>query len=166
MPLVFTLKTVPPPEAPKPLLRQRSQSLIRLAIAGATIGAGALVGWLGSSLSAIGLFVIAIALCVPPPARRAWTSLQKRVFDINDLMVIAVVGAAALGDWFEAATVVWLFGVAQEIEWFSLERARHALLAHRAQAVHVYRGGQARRVPTSRASATRPIHVPARIPDP
>jgi Cd2+/Zn2+-exporting ATPase len=117
----------PPPEAPKPLLRQRSQSLIRLAIAGGTLGAGALTGWLGSSLGAIALFAIAIVLCLPPPARRAWTSLRKRVLDINVLMVIAVVGAVALGDWFEAATVVWLFGVAQEIEWFSLERARHAI---------------------------------------
>ena len=42
-------------------------------------------------------------------------------------MVIAVVGAVALNEWFEAATVVWLFGVAQEIEWFSLERARYAI---------------------------------------
>lgn len=117
----------PPPEAPKPLLSQRRQSLIRLAIAGVTIGAGALVGWLGWTLVAIALYVVAIALCLPPPAKRAWTSLQKRVLDINVLMVIAVVGAAALGDWLEAATVVWLFGVAQEIEWFSLERARHAI---------------------------------------
>ena len=52
---------------------------------------------------------------------------MRRALDINVLMVVAVAGAAALGEWFEAATVVWLFGVAQELEWFSMARARHAI---------------------------------------
>ena len=117
----------PPPEAPKPMWRQRSEPLIRLAIAGAMIGVGSLVEWFGAPLVAIVLYGAAIVLCLPTPARRAWTSIGKRVLDINVLMVVAVVGAIALGEWFEAAAVVWLFGVAQELEWFSLERARHAI---------------------------------------
>ena len=42
-------------------------------------------------------------------------------------MVIAVAGAAALGDWIEAATVVWLFGIAQWLESWSMARARRAI---------------------------------------
>ncbi len=52
--------------------------------------------------------------------------MRTRVLDINVLMVIAVAGAAALGDWLEAATVVWLFGVAQWLEVRSIDRARNA----------------------------------------
>jgi Cd2+/Zn2+-exporting ATPase len=132
------------------MLQQRRQPLTRLAIGGAALGAGALVGWFGSTLGATILFAVAIALCLPPPARRAWTSATKRVLDINVLMVIAVVGAVALGEWFEAATVVWLFGVAQEIEWFSLERARHAirsLMAIAPAKATVRRHGQLHEVP-------------------
>jgi Cd2+/Zn2+-exporting ATPase len=68
--------------------------------------------------------LFALTIVLPAAARPSRVdSAQKRVLDINVLMVIAVVGAIALNEWFEAATVVWLFGVAQEIEWFSLERA-------------------------------------------
>jgi Cd2+/Zn2+-exporting ATPase len=54
-------------------------------------------------------------------------ALASRALDINVLMIGAVAGAAALGDWFEAASVVWLFGIAQWLESRSLERARHAI---------------------------------------
>ena len=49
------------------------------------------------------------------------------MLDINVLMVIAVSGAGALGEWFEGATVVWLFGVAQVLESLSMDRARDAI---------------------------------------
>jgi Cd2+/Zn2+-exporting ATPase len=108
----------PPPEAPKSMFQQRREPLTRLGFAAVALGGGALAGWLGSTIAADLLFAVTIALCLLPPARRAWTSAQKGVLDINVLMVIAVIGAVALNEWFEAATVVWLFGVAQEIEWF------------------------------------------------
>jgi len=117
----------PPRELPKPIFEQRREPLIRLAIGGAALAAGAVADWFGAAIAAVVLFSLTIVLCLPPPAKRAWTSARRRVLDINVLMVIAVVGAVLLGEWFEAATVVWLFGVAQEIEFFSLERARHAI---------------------------------------
>jgi Cd2+/Zn2+-exporting ATPase len=95
--------------------------------AGALILAGALANWRGFGLAAIAAYLGSIALSAPVPARRAWRSLRARSLDINVLMIIAVAGAAALGDWFEAASVVWLFGIAQWLEARSLERARHAI---------------------------------------
>jgi Zn2+/Cd2+-exporting ATPase len=98
-----------------------------VAAGGTAIGAGAVAGWAGQPAAAIAAYLLAIVLSVPGPLRRAWASLEKRVLDINLLMVIAVAGAAALGDWLEAATVVWLFGLAQWLEVRSMERARHAI---------------------------------------
>jgi Cd2+/Zn2+-exporting ATPase len=116
-----------PPPAPVSLFGQRRESWLRLGVAGAMLAAGGVAEWVGQSVPALAAFVVAIALCLPSPARRAWTSAGRGVLDINVLMVIAVVGAAVLGEWFEAGAVVWLFGVAQELEWLSMERARHAI---------------------------------------
>jgi Cd2+/Zn2+-exporting ATPase len=44
-------------------------------------------------------------------------------------MVVAVVGALLLGEWLEAASVVFLFAVAQWLEVRTLERARQAIRA-------------------------------------
>ena len=63
------------------------------------------------------------------PARRAAIAIRSRTLDINTLMVIAVIGALLLGEWLEAASVVFLFAVAQWLEVRTLERARQAIRA-------------------------------------
>ncbi len=62
-------------------------------------------------------------------AVRAARALRTRLLDINVLMLVAVAGAVALGDWREGALVVWLFAVAQGIESLSLARAYRATRA-------------------------------------
>ncbi len=61
-------------------------------------------------------FAVAVVLAGIYPGRRAWISVQSRVLDINVLMVVAVAGAVALGEWSEAASVVFLFALAQLLE--------------------------------------------------
>jgi Zn2+/Cd2+-exporting ATPase len=63
------------------------------------------------------------------PARRALGSLRTRSLDINALMTIAVIGAVAIGEWSEAAAVVFLFALAQHLESRSMDRARNAIRA-------------------------------------
>lgn len=46
---------------------------------------------------------------------------------MNLLMTVAVIGAALIGQWPEAAVVIWLFGIAEMIEALSLDRARNAI---------------------------------------
>jgi Cd2+/Zn2+-exporting ATPase len=99
----------------------------RITTGGLAIGLGAVFGWAGAETASWLHYVIAIAICIVPPARRAWRAARALVLDINVLMAIAVAGAMALGDWLEAAAVVWLFGLAQALEARSLDRARHAI---------------------------------------
>jgi Cd2+/Zn2+-exporting ATPase len=119
------------------------------------LGAGALIA-LGFVLSAAGFpasssaaFLAAAIAGGIYPARRAVTSLRTRTIDINVLMVIAVGGAVALGEWLEAASVVFLFAVAQWLEVRTMERARQAIRAlmelSPREAV-VKRGGREQRV--------------------
>ncbi len=61
------------------------------------------------------------------PAQRAWQSIKRFSLDINVLMVIAVIGAMAIGEYEEAAMVVTLFAAAQWLEAQSLDRARQAI---------------------------------------
>ena len=88
---------------------------------------GAFSQWRGLATPAIVAFAIAIAWSVRQPAKHAWKSLKARRLDINTLMVIAVAGAIALGDWWEAATVIWLFDVAEWLEGWTVRRARFAV---------------------------------------
>ncbi len=74
-------------------------------------------------------FGLSLAAGAAVTIRRAWRALRVRSLDINVLMIIAAVGAAALGQWSEAATVVFLFAVAQAFEARTLDRARNAIRA-------------------------------------
>jgi len=73
------------------------------------------------------LFALAIALGGIQTSRRAWVSLRARVLDINVLMLVAVAGAIALGEWSEGASVVFLFALAQLLETRAMDRARGAI---------------------------------------
>jgi Cd2+/Zn2+-exporting ATPase len=63
------------------------------------------------------------------PARRAVSAVRSRTLDINTLMIVAVAGALVLGEWLEAAAVVFLFAVAQWLELRTMESARQAIRA-------------------------------------
>jgi len=73
------------------------------------------------------LFVVAAVIGSIFPAQRAVQALRRGSLDINALMVIAVVGAVAIGEYEEAAMVVSLFAAAQWLEAQSLDRARKAI---------------------------------------
>lgn len=60
---------------------------------------------------------------------KAWSALRRLRPDMNLLMTIAVVGAAVIGEWFEASTVSFLFGLSLALESWSVGRARRAVEA-------------------------------------
>ena len=73
------------------------------------------------------LFALSALFGGIPVGRRALTSARAGLLDINVLMVVAVLGAAVLGEWTEAASVVFLFALAQLLETRAMERARGAI---------------------------------------
>lgn len=60
---------------------------------------------------------------------KAWRAVLRLRPDINLLVVIAAVGASIIGEWVEAAAVVFLFGVAEWLEGWADRRARRAVEA-------------------------------------
>jgi Cd2+/Zn2+-exporting ATPase len=96
---------------------------------GGLLASAAILGGLGFARATVPLYLTAVAAGIVYPLRRGLTAVRTRTLDINVLMVIAVVGALALGDWPEAASVVFLFAVAQWLEVRTMERARQAIRA-------------------------------------
>lgn len=73
------------------------------------------------------LSIVAVLLCGLGVYKKGWIALMNRNLNINALMSIAVTGAILIGQWPEAAMVMFLFAVAELIEARSLDRARHAI---------------------------------------
>ena len=113
-------------------LSERQTGIRRLLVwtSGVALASGLLVDVLTgpAALATLG-FVCSLGAGAGLTVARAWRALRARTLDINVLMLIAAAGAALLGQWSEAATVVFLFAVAQALEARTLDRARSAIRA-------------------------------------
>lgn len=101
-----------------------------------SVAAGALLlgGWLGGLAGApyavsLGFYLGAYACGGFFTGRDAVQSLWAKRFDIDTLMLVAAVGAAALGDWAEGALLLFLFSLGHALEHSAMDRARHAIEA-------------------------------------
>jgi len=107
----------------------RRRHLLLIA-SGGFLAAGMLAGLSPLPLWTVhAIFASSALLGVPLTLRKAWHAVRVGSLDINVLMLIAATGAIALGQWSEAAAVVFLFAVAQALEARTLERARTAVRA-------------------------------------
>ncbi len=105
---------------------------IAMGVSGVAAVASEVVGWTTSrenSWPVIALALLSIVVGGRDTLRKGWVALRTLTLNINFLMTIAIIGAAFIGQWPEAAMVTFLFGVAERIEGFSLERARNAIRA-------------------------------------
>ncbi|MGI8962988.1 MAG: heavy metal translocating P-type ATPase, partial [Thermomicrobiales bacterium] len=106
----------------------RNRKLIPTAVA-VSLWIAAIVAEFGlerSMLSTV-LFALAIVIGGFPIARSAMTSLRARRLDMNVLMTISVIGAAAIGEWTEGALVVVLFSMGTTLQAITFDRTRGAI---------------------------------------
>tara|TARA_R110002049_G_scaffold288423_1_gene470907 strand:- start:83970 stop:86069 length:2100 start_codon:yes stop_codon:yes gene_type:complete len=112
---------------------QRNQRTVMTTISGVAGGIGlALQLSLGKAdeslpVIAISFYLVSIATGLLLVLPKAWRSLVAIRPDMNLLMSVAVVGAIAIGEWFEGAAVAFLFSVSLLLESWSVGRARRAI---------------------------------------
>jgi len=125
---------------------ERGGRTLLTAVSGASSAAG--FGWhvhAAGFAAAFGSETAGLAEAVPPPSAalyavgivaggwfvvpRAWRAIRRLRPDMNLLMTIAVIGAVAIGEWFEAAVVAFLFAFSLALESWSVGRARRAVEA-------------------------------------
>lgn len=76
-----------------------------------------------------GLLILATLVAGYPIMIKAWQAVRMRVFSIELLVTIAVVGALIIGEYVEAAVVSFLFLFGAYLEARSLRRARASVRA-------------------------------------
>jgi Cd2+/Zn2+-exporting ATPase len=159
----MTPRTEKAEEDPPSSFWQRRQRLILTAASG-------LLTLLGFALALAGLpravswplYGVAILSGGWLMARKAWFAVRSRSLDINVLMTLAVVGALAIGDWLEGATVIVLFALANLLESLSMERARRsikALMDLKPPTARVRRDGVERELPVSEVAVGEVVSV-------
>ncbi|MEO7866882.1 MAG: heavy metal translocating P-type ATPase, partial [Candidatus Eisenbacteria bacterium] len=80
-------------------------------------------------IAAMVLYALGILCGARFVVRKAWLSAIRLQPDMNLLMMVAVLGAIALGEWFESASVAFLFALSLALEAWSIGRARRAVAA-------------------------------------
>ncbi|WP_442783571.1 heavy metal translocating P-type ATPase [Collimonas fungivorans] len=101
-----------------------------MALSGMTAVGAEVVVWSGgqdTSWLVIGLALIAILSGGLDTLKKGWIALRNFSLNMNFLMSLAVIGATIIGQWPEAAVVIFLFALAEMIEALSLDRARNAI---------------------------------------
>ncbi|MDR0576015.1 MAG: heavy metal translocating P-type ATPase [Candidatus Accumulibacter sp.] len=119
-----------PEAAPPPALDVRQK--IALTVGGLAAAGAEAVAWTTgreTSLPVAALAVLSILSAGLPTLKKGWIALKNRELNIHFLMLLAILGALVLGNWPEAAMVIFLFALAETIEGLSLERARRAIRA-------------------------------------
>src|SRR5918992_4331079 len=76
-----------------------------------------------------GVFLAAITVGGVPIFRAAVAGLRARHMDMNVLMSATTVGAVAIGEWAEAASVVVLFAAGNALQVYAIDRTRGAVRA-------------------------------------
>lgn len=109
---------------------ERRGRLTMAVVSGVLLAAGLGIGWTDGprqiEIAALAVSAITGGWFIAP---RGWRAATSGVLDMNVLMTIATLGAAAIGEWSEGASVMFLFAVAQLLETFSMDRARNAIKA-------------------------------------
>lgn len=109
------------------------------------------------------LYALAMLAAIMPIALSGIKALRvNRQFNINLLMTIAAVGALFLGEFLEAALVIFLFAIGEALEGYTADRARdslRSLIALKPPTANRIAGDQTKIVPVAALQAGDLIRV-------
>jgi len=93
--------------------------------------AGVLISWLTDLPHGVSIvfYLAAYGLGGFFTVREAFDSIRAGRFEVDFLMLVAAVGAAALGKWAEGAVLLFLFSLGHALEHYAMGRARRAIEA-------------------------------------
>src|SRR5580700_4223043 len=135
-------------------LWERHGEAITTVLCAAFVGAG----WLAhrAGLGVIGTSLIFLVGYVLGGYRQAiegtTTLLRDRELDVDLLMVVAAIGAAAIGYWFDGALLIFIFALSGTLEGYASARTKRdieALMALHPEDALVIREGREQRVPAA-----------------
>ncbi|HEY5377585.1 MAG TPA: heavy metal translocating P-type ATPase [Polyangiaceae bacterium] len=139
---------------PTPALWEKHGEAITTVLCATFVGAG----WVAhrAGLSAMGtalIFLVGYVLGGYRQAIEGTTTLFKdRELDVDLLMVVAAVGAAAIGYWFDGALLIFIFALSGTLEGYASARTKRdieALMALHPEDALVVRDGCEQRVPAA-----------------
>lgn len=108
--------------------RQQRMRTISTAISGAFLAAGFLAAVLNAGREiSVTLYILSMLSGGFYVARSGLYALRSFSLDMNFLMTVAVLGAAAIGEWAEGATVVFLFALGNLLQAYTLEKTRNSI---------------------------------------
>src|SRR5699024_7596012 len=111
----------------KPFFKQKQNQLTAISLILLIVGYATSFGLGDKSQIPIGIFALAILIGGYRMFITGFKNLLTLTFDMNTLMTIAIIGAAIIGEWAEGAAVVFLFGVSEVLEEYSINKARQSI---------------------------------------
>lgn len=109
---------------------KRNARLLLTALSGALLAAGGIASAVNGSLAMADAMFIASAITGGLfAARSGFLSLVGLTLDTNFLMTIASIGAIALGQYSEAAAVMFLFSLGSTLEAYTVDKTRRSIKA-------------------------------------
>ncbi|MDU4960371.1 MAG: heavy metal translocating P-type ATPase [Sporomusaceae bacterium] len=106
---------------------RRTQATI---VSGVIVSLATLLEWLSyGDTVLIPLYAAAAVIGGYSAAKSGIYGLRSLSFDMNFLMTVAVIGAAAIGEWSEGATVAFLFSFGNTLQTYTMDKTRQSIRA-------------------------------------
>lgn len=136
---------------------------IATAVSGVLVAVAFCLNLLGLEAVAVNCFYAAAAVIGGYHAAKSGLyGLKAFAFDMNLLMTVAIVGAAAIGQWSEGAVVAFLFSLGNTLQTYTMDKTRRSLRALMELApveALVRRGGQEVKLPVGEVAVGEVIIV-------
>lgn len=99
-------------------------------VSGALLMVATVLEWSGISEQVlIPLFALTAIIGGYNSAKTGLYGLRSWTFDMNFLMTVAIIGAAVIGQWGEAATVAFLFSFGNTLQTYTMDKTRQSIRA-------------------------------------